>query len=179
MKQTEDSPEQGDNTILLRKARIVYGAPVRWKRNFSKKDSSRNDTEEEAAMNEGEVRYNSRLLACTRCGTEQETTDKRLKIKDGFRAISCIKCGKQQRVHSHKCKCKMVWHHSPLHKVDPQQHLLKRKRKKKCCQRRTSEPKRTGTHNRRQELLRMSRTATREEPRGQATTCMTDRCRDR
>ena len=131
LKQTEDSSEQGDNTILLRKARIAFGAPVRWKRNFSKQDSSRNHIEEEAAMNGGEVRYNSRLLACTKCGTEHETKDKQLKIKEGFRAINCIKCGKQQRVHSHKCKCKVVWHHCPLHKVDPPQHLLKKEKEKR------------------------------------------------
>ena len=65
-KQTEDSSEQWDDTILLRKARIAFGEPVRWKRDFSKQDSSRNHIEEEAAMKGGEVRYNSRLLASPR-----------------------------------------------------------------------------------------------------------------
>jgi len=95
---------------------------------MGKDDSSRDALEEEVAKNEGDVRYSSRRLACTKCGTEQETKEKQLKIKNGFRAIVCNKCGKQERVHSHKCSCDIIWHHCLLHKNDPQQHLIKRKR---------------------------------------------------
>ena len=177
VKQTDDGLEQRVNTILLRKTRIAYGAPVKWKRETGKDDSSKDASEEKAAWNEGEVRYSSRRLACTKCGTEQETKDKQLKIKEGFRAISCNKCGKQERVHSHKCNCKVAWHHCPIHKVDPQQHLLKRKRKPMPTVSKLNRKNRT--HSRRLELLRTSMTETRNEPRRQATTCMTDRCRDR
>ena len=128
--QEDGSRENIDNTILLRKARIAYGAPIRWKREMGKDDSTGDAHRKDDAKNEGEVRYSSRRLACTKCGAEQETKEKQLKIKNGFRAIVCSKCGKQERVHSHKCSCDIIWHHCLLHRNDPQQHLIKRKKGK-------------------------------------------------
>ena len=50
-------------------------------------------------------------------------------VKAGFRAIHCKKCGKQERVHSNVCRCNVIWHHCPLHRVDPPQHNLEKLRK--------------------------------------------------
>ena len=44
-----------------------------------------------------EVKYLSRVLACTRCGSEQEPNEKQLKVNVGFRAIHCKRCGKQEK----------------------------------------------------------------------------------
>ncbi len=68
---------------------------------------------------EDDGKYQSRLLACTRCGSEQETKEKQLKISVGFRAIQCRSCGKQERVHSNKYSCNVIWHQRPVHRVDP------------------------------------------------------------
>ena len=78
-----------------------------------------------------EVKYLSRLLACTRCGSEQETKEKQLKIDVGFRAIHCKRCGKQERLHSNKCRCDTIWHQCPTRRVDPPFHNLGRSTKRK------------------------------------------------
>ena len=74
--------------------------------------------------------YCSRLLACARCGTEQETKDKQTRVKTGFRAITCKKCGKQERVHSNMCRCNVIWHHCPIHRIDPPHHNIGENKKK-------------------------------------------------
>ena len=85
--------------------------------------STSNDSDEK-------THYCSRLLACTRCGTEQETKDKQMRVKAGFRAITCKKCGKQERVHSNMCRYNVIWHHCPIHRIDPPQHNIGKNTKK-------------------------------------------------
>ena len=119
-----------DDTLLIRIARVAYGSAVKWKREIKTEETNEIQTGS-AETEEGEkVRYCSRVLACTRCGTEQETKEKQLKVKARFRAIDCKKCGKQERVHSNICRCNIIWHHCPLHRVDPPQHNLGRIKKK-------------------------------------------------
>ena len=76
----------------------------------------------DAKGNEEQANYESRLLACTRCGTTQETKEMQLKVSVGFRAIHCKNCGKQERVHRNRCSCDAVWHQCPMHRVDPPFH---------------------------------------------------------
>ena len=111
-----------ENNHLLRMARIATGTSVRWKRSLKAKFESEEETGTEEKRKEEEATYESRLLACTRCGAKQETTEKQLKINIGFRAIHCNKCGKQERVHSNRCSCNVVWHQCPSHRVDPPVH---------------------------------------------------------
>jgi len=124
-------PHPTRETILLRIARVAAGAKVRWKRNFAKESRHEEDQKEENARNkDDEVKYESRLLACTRCGEEQETKDKQLKVKEGFRALHCKKCGKQERVLKNHCRCNVVWHQCPIHRTDPPEHQAKKADKK-------------------------------------------------
>ena len=126
---TESSDEQ-DGTILLRIARIALGTSVRWKREIKNKDNHEMQTGSASSDSNEKAQYCSRLLACTRCGTEQETKDKQMRFKEGFRAINCKKCGKQERVHSNMCRCNVIWHHCPIHRIDPPQHNLWKIKKK-------------------------------------------------
>ena len=122
--------EEHDETILLRIARIAYGTAVRWKRETRIKESNEMHMGDTGNGTEEKAQYCSRLLTCTRCGTEQETRGKQLKVKAGFRAIHGKKCGKQERVHSNKCRCNVIWHHCPIHRIDPPEHNLGKTKKK-------------------------------------------------
>ena len=77
------------NKILLRIARVATGASVKWKRSVRTNVGSENETGNVEERKQDEVKYQNRLLACTRCGSKQETKEKQLKVNVGFRAIHC------------------------------------------------------------------------------------------
>ena len=108
---TTETYEEQDDTILLRTARVAYGAAVRWKREIRIKENHEMQTVSMGNDKDGKIQYCSRLLSFTRCGTEQETKEKQMKVEAGFRAINCKKCGTQERVHSNMCRCNVNWHH--------------------------------------------------------------------
>ena len=87
---------QGD-TILLRIARVATGATVRWKRALNEKPIREIGIDVNGEEHREEAKYESRMLACTRCGTKQETKDMQLKISVGLRAIHCKNSGKQEQ----------------------------------------------------------------------------------
>ena len=87
---------QGNN-ILLRIARVATGASVRWNRNVRTHVGQEDETGYADERKEDEVKYQSRLFACARCGIEQETKEKQLKINVGFRAIHCRRCGETRK----------------------------------------------------------------------------------
>ena len=63
--QTGNAVEELQDTILLRIARIAYGAPVRWKREIRDDKTNGNPSGIEEAEQQDTVQYRSRLLACT------------------------------------------------------------------------------------------------------------------
>ena len=70
--------------------------------------------------------YESRILACSRCGTCQETKWMQLRTTNGYRAIHCKGCKKQETVARTKCQCDVIWHRCELHRNDPDTHSSKK-----------------------------------------------------
>jgi hypothetical protein len=70
----ETFKEQGDR-ILFRIARVATGTAVRWKREIKANSDCQMQTGKIEGIKGEEVKYHSRLLACTRCGSEQETKE--------------------------------------------------------------------------------------------------------
>ena len=118
---SEGATNPGDR-ILLRIARIATGASVRWKRNLKNSTVKEGDAADEEKWSEEKAAYDSRFLACTRCGAIQETKGMQLKVREGFKAIRCKSCGKQERVLRNRCSCNAVWHQCPTHRIDPPFH---------------------------------------------------------
>ena len=122
-------------TILYKKARIAYGATVKWKRFFaqggpharSENEASLGDaqSENEASLGESPM-YASRLINCMRCQAAQETKWMQLRTREGFRAIHCYRCRLQQRCSRNTCQCGKVWHHCLIHRNDPPTHRSKK-----------------------------------------------------
>lgn len=129
-------------SYLIRIGRIAVGATVRWQRKTTTRSSSDRSPEEGDGTAE-RVRYQTRMIACTRCVEQQETKAKQLKVSAGFRAIHCKRCGRQERVSTNKCSCNIIWHHCILHKIDPPVHLPNKGHKRKAAGR--EEPKREVT----------------------------------
>jgi len=127
----ENESGSKENKILLKKARIAIGATVKWEREYRGLKDEERQARTDRHKSPNEVRYSSRMIACTRCGSQQETRSKQLKVEAGFRAIHCRKCGKQERVHSNKCACQLVWHQCQLHRVDPIAHCCKKTKGKR------------------------------------------------
>ena len=73
--------------------------------------------------------YESRTLACSRCGTCQETKWMQLRTTNGYRAIHCKGCKKQETVARTKCQCDVIWHRCETHRIDPETHSSKKGRK--------------------------------------------------
>ena len=65
------------DTIILRIARIAYGSTVKWKRE-TKADEVGSHLGSTYNDEGDDIKYHSRVIACTRCGAEQETKDKQL-----------------------------------------------------------------------------------------------------
>ena len=82
--------------MLVRKARIAKGATVRWKRILSENKKQESIDEERHDQDEESQPYESRVLACTRCGRQQETAWMQLRTVVGYRAVYCRNCGKQE-----------------------------------------------------------------------------------
>ena len=116
-------------TILFKKARIVGGAVIRWKRSLQDDPAEdvgnhpNGDEEEQPEQGEeGGRPYTSRMLACTRCEADQETEWMQLRNKEGFRAVHCKTCRLQERCINNKCQCGVIWHHCLIHRIDPRLH---------------------------------------------------------
>ena len=123
----EHDQSQGENpphTILYKKARIAYGAAVKWKRSFGQGDDQPHMNSE--ATRVGPPIYASRLISCTRCHSAQETKWMQLRTREGFRAIHCQQCRLQQRCSRNTCQCGKIWHHCLIHREDPNLHRSKK-----------------------------------------------------
>ena len=146
----ERSKQDQGSKIIIRIARVAVGASVRWQRKFIDKASNGTDIEESNCTEE-EVRYKTRMFACTRCSTMQETKGMQLKISAGFRAILCTNCGKQKRVLRNRCSCDAIWHQCPTHRIDPPFHTSK-----KGSNRKKGEVRETGNNVRLQSSRRQA-----------------------
>ena len=108
--------------MLVNKARIAKGATVRWKRTFAEKKKQEGEESQGEDQEDECQSYESRMLACTRCGQQQETIWMQLRTILGYRGIHCRVCGKQELCSRNKCQCSIIWHQCKVHRIDPQEH---------------------------------------------------------
>ena len=73
--------------MLVRSARIAKGATVRWKRVLKESKKQESDDDDTHDPDEESQPYESRMLACTRCGHQQETAWMQLRTVAGYRAV--------------------------------------------------------------------------------------------
>ena len=127
-KEEASSSQTKHLSILYKKARIAYGATIRWKRSITgghDTDQTIDDTNENDGENgvmPGVPNYTTRRLNCIRCGASQETRWMQLRVREGFRAIHCHQCKLQQRCSRNTCQCGTIWHHCTTHRTDPATH---------------------------------------------------------
>ena len=129
--QLEVNQQQGNNNdrIIIKLAKIVMGAVVRWKR--SKKQEAREAKEEGDTGQEESIKYLSRLLHCTRCNEPQEAWWMRLRQKTGYRDIHCPGCEKHERCSHNRCQCEIIWRQCETHRIDPKTHASRKAPEKK------------------------------------------------
>ena len=95
-------------------------------------ENKEQEAEDEASQDPGEEDhpYDSRLLACTRCGHQQETAWMQLRATVGYRAVYCRNCGKQELSARNKCQCNVIWHQCKEHRIDPKVHKSRKGKRK-------------------------------------------------
>lgn len=126
----EAEGQRNEPKTLYHKAHIACGAAVRWKRSITEHASSEEGKQDDSQDQDCRPTYLSRLLSCVRCCHPNETSWMQLRSQKGFRAIHCRGCGFQQLAGRNKCQCGTIWHHCPIHRIDPVKHLSKKAPKK-------------------------------------------------
>jgi predicted metal-binding protein len=131
-----EAEQPSRDTILVKLARIAFGAAPRWKRIVQMGPANHDGapgggTEPE---DEDKINYSTRMIACTRCGSRQETRWMQLRTREGFRAVHCRACGRQERTASNTCQCELVWHQCPTHRIDPAVHMSKKGAKREAAE---------------------------------------------
>ena len=117
--QDQINGNQETMVMLVRKARLAKGATVRWKRTYAEKKKQEGEESQGEDQEEEGQSYESRMLACTRCGQQQETIWMQLRTILGYRGIHCRVCSKQELCSRNKCQCNIIWHQCKVHRIDP------------------------------------------------------------
>lgn len=81
--------------LRIKKAKIVYGALVRWARTKAASMDGDQIDDEDGKLDK--ANYTSRRIRYTGCCEEQETKTVQLHTAQGFRDLHCRACGKHER----------------------------------------------------------------------------------
>ena len=81
--------DEVDNTMLFKLTRVAKGATVRWKRSIRPKEQQQEELSS-TLNNDDKPDYESRLIACLRCGQQQETSWMQLRTEQGYTSTATL-----------------------------------------------------------------------------------------
>ena len=123
----EAEANQIQPAIKMKKVRLEMTASIKWNRKTMAKSCSRQDGIRQVEVIGTTVpQYESRKLRCPQCPSTMETNRKQLRTEEGYRALHCRMCKLQARCGWFKCQCEVIWHHCPIHRIDPPMHWSQR-----------------------------------------------------